>query len=108
MGQADSKWIDNFIQGYEKVVADKQSRGVMPVMVGKSPISFAGLCEIVKTMALIWPDARSPALYLGRECIRLALHGMRTNLPCHALTNKPLVESDESLQNCQWNNVIKY
>ena len=58
MEPSDSKWIDSFIQGYKKVIADKKSRGVMPVMEGKSPISFSGFCVIAKAMAFMTPDQR--------------------------------------------------
>ena len=38
-------WIDAFIHGYKKSVADKKSRGVMSITEGKSPLSF---CRFVR------------------------------------------------------------
>lgn len=58
MDSGDEQWIDSFIQGYKKVIADKKSKGVMPIMEGKSPISFAGFCVIAKIMACMTPDRR--------------------------------------------------
>jgi hypothetical protein len=41
-----NKWIDEFVKGYRKDVADKKSRGVMSITEGKSPLSFGGFCRI--------------------------------------------------------------
>ena len=58
MEPSDAKWVDRFIQGYKKVIADKKSLRVMSVMEGKSPISFSGFCVIAKSMACMTPDQR--------------------------------------------------
>ena len=37
-----NSWCDNFINGYNKTVADKKLRGVMAISEGKAPLSFSG------------------------------------------------------------------
>ena len=41
-----SRWIDDFIKGYKKSIADKKSRGVMCITEGKSPLSFGGFARV--------------------------------------------------------------
>ncbi len=48
-------YIDEFMHGYKKTIADKKSRGVMSLKEGKSPISFSGYVEICKTLCQIHP-----------------------------------------------------
>ena len=52
------KWLDNFIQGYKKIVSEKRRRGIMPITEGKSPISFSGYRCIAETFMLMRPIAR--------------------------------------------------
>ena len=39
-----NQWLDQFIQGYKKIVAEKKLNGVMDVKEGKYALSFAGHC----------------------------------------------------------------
>lgn len=52
------KWLDNFIQGYKKIISEKRRRGIMPITEGKSPISFNGYRSIAESFMLIRPIAR--------------------------------------------------
>ena len=56
--QAQNDWIDNFIKGYKKIVADKKARGVMSISEGKSALSFSGYLHISKTMMTLRPVNR--------------------------------------------------
>ena len=51
-------WIDNFIKGYKKIVADKKARGIMSISEGKSALSFGGYLHISKTMMTLRPVHR--------------------------------------------------
>jgi hypothetical protein len=51
-------WLDEFINGYKKIIADKKARGVMSTKEGKSPISFLGYCEICRVMMSLQPEKR--------------------------------------------------
>jgi len=53
-----NEWIDTFISGYKKTVADKKARGVMSISEGKSPITYAGFCTIVKYLMELQPHGR--------------------------------------------------
>jgi hypothetical protein len=58
LDQAQNDWIDNFIKGYKKIVADKKARGVMSISEGKSALSFGGYLYISKTMMTLKPVHR--------------------------------------------------
>ncbi len=40
-------YLDEFLQGYKKTVAEKKSKGVMNIVEGKSPLSFQGIDSFI-------------------------------------------------------------
>ena len=55
MDKPMENYIDSFIHGYKKTIADKKSRGVMSIVEGKAPLSFQGYCTLAHTMAVSIP-----------------------------------------------------
>jgi len=54
MDPSTNDWIDTFVKGYKKVVADKKNRGVVQIQEGKSGLSFQGfniMCETICSLA---------------------------------------------------------
>ena len=51
-------WLDSFIQGYKKTIAEKKASGVMEIKEGKSPIAFSGHCFLSKVLMTLKPEKR--------------------------------------------------
>ena len=58
MDPSTNDWIDTFVKGYKKVVADKKSRGVMKLQEGKSALSFQGFNIMCETICSLTPTGR--------------------------------------------------
>ena len=52
-------WLDSFIQGYKKTVAEKKASGVMEIKEGESPIAFSGHCILSKVLMTLKPKNRN-------------------------------------------------
>jgi hypothetical protein len=53
-----NSWLDDFVRGYKKVVADKKSRGVMNITEGKAALTFSSYCKICLAFAKLVPVSR--------------------------------------------------
>ena len=58
MDPSTNDWIDTFVKGYKKVVADKKSRGVMKLQEGKSALSFQRFNIMCETICSLTPTGR--------------------------------------------------
>lgn len=56
MDPSINSWIDTFIQGYKRKVAEKKSAGIMRIQEGKSPLSFQGYNVLCKTLCTLKPE----------------------------------------------------
>ena len=52
-------WLDSFIQGYKKTIAEKKASGVMEIKEGKSPIAFSGHCFLSKVLMTLKSERES-------------------------------------------------
>jgi hypothetical protein len=52
--EADA-WLDKFIQGYKKIVAEKKMIGVMSAKEGRQPVSFSGFCFLCHILMTLKP-----------------------------------------------------
>ena len=65
-------WLDNFIKGYKKTVAEKKEKGIMKISEGKSSLSFGGykhICDFMLSMkpihrAFSWQEGLFSWLYM--------------------------------------------
>jgi len=48
-------WLDRFILGYRKIVAEKKLKGIMSIAEGKQPISFSGFCYLCYVLMTLVP-----------------------------------------------------
>jgi hypothetical protein len=52
------RWLNSFVQGYKKTIADKKMRGVMSIQEGKAPLYFSAYCEICRLLAILKPEGK--------------------------------------------------
>ena len=48
MEKSTDSWLNHFVNGYKKEVAEKKSRGIMPITEGKSPLTFEGYAALAQ------------------------------------------------------------
>ena len=44
------QWLDNFVKGYKKIVAEKKLNGIMELNEGRYSLSFAGYCFYLRCL----------------------------------------------------------
>ena len=74
MDPSTNDWIDTFVKGNKKVVADKKNRGVVQIQEGKSGLSFQGFNIMCETICSLVPTGgKFTYQELSRITIRLGL-----------------------------------
>jgi len=58
MDSSINEWIDTFITGYKKSIANKKNKGIMKMQEGKAPLSFQGYNTLCETFCTIQPQGR--------------------------------------------------
>jgi hypothetical protein len=90
-------WLDEFIKGYKKAIAQKKESGVMDMSEGKSSLSFIGYRSICEYMMKIHPVGR---LWTWQEGLFSWLYMVLTwNLMCRSYNSAHLM-----LQHFDWRN----
>jgi hypothetical protein len=59
-----NNWLDEFVKGYKKTIADKKEKGVMRMTEGKAPLSFQGYHTIADSFMKLEPEKKN---LLGRK-----------------------------------------
>ena len=49
------QWLDNFVKGYKKIVAEKKLNGIMELNEGRYSLSFAGYCFLSEVFMKLHP-----------------------------------------------------
>jgi hypothetical protein len=97
-------WLDNFIKGYKKTVAEKKEKGIMKLSEGKSSLRFIGYRHICDFMLSVKPVSRA---FSWQEGLFSWLYMTLTwNLMCRSYNSAHLM-----LQHLDWKDdcmIIKF